>query len=243
MNKKIKIAIIIVFILIVCFAIFYVNDYYPADKIAIDSLNANDNVSVVKTSNGLLLDGPGNDTALIFYPGAKIEYTAYAPMFNDLSEKGIDCYLVEMPFNLAILGQNSADEIIDSGNYSHYFVSGHSLGGAMAASYVNSTNKTDGLILFASYSTCKIEKPVLSIYGSEDKVLNNEKYLEYKTNLPGDFSEVIIDGGCHAYFGMYGQQEGDGIPTVSNEEQIRITTYEIIKMIGEKHVSGITEEK
>ena len=72
MNKKIKIAILIVFILIACFAIFYVNDYYHADKIAIDRLNANDNVSVVKTSNGLLLDGPGNDTALIFYPGAKL---------------------------------------------------------------------------------------------------------------------------------------------------------------------------
>ena len=194
MNKIIKIAIIIVFILIACFAIFYVNDYYHADKIAIDRLNANDNVSVVKTSNGLLLDGPGNDTALIFYPGAKIEYTAYAPMFKDLSEKGIDCYLVEMPFNLALLGQNSADEIIDSGNYSHYFISGHSLGGAMAASYVNSTNKTDGLILFASYSTCKIEKPVLSIYGSEDKVLNKEKYLDSINFIEDNLTEIEIKG-------------------------------------------------
>ena len=231
MNKIIKIAIIIVFILIACFAIFYVNDYYHADKIAIDRLNANDNVSVVKTSNGLLLDGPGNDTALIFYPGAKIEYTAYAPMFKDLSEKGIDCYLVEMPFNLAILGQNSADEIIDSGNYSHYFISGHSLGGAMAASYVNSTNKTDGLILFASYSTCKIEKPVLSIYGSEDKVLNKEKYLDSINFIEDNLTEIEIKGANHAQFAYYGNQSGDGVANISASSQQKQSASAIIEFI------------
>ena len=231
MNKIIKIAIIIVFILIACFAIFYVNDYYHADKIAIDSLNANDNVSVVKTSNGLLLDGPGNDTALIFYPGAKIEYTAYAPMFKDLSEKGIDCYLVEMPFNLALLGQNSADEIIDSGNYSHYFISGHSLGGAMAASYVNSTNKTDGLILFASYSTCKIEKPVLSIYGSEDKVLNKEKYLDSINFIEDNLTEIEIKGANHAQFAYYGNQSGDGVANISASSQQKQSASAIIEFI------------
>ena len=232
MNKKIKIAIIIVFILIACFAIFYVNDYYHADKIAIDSLNANDNVSAVKTSNGLLLDGPGNDTALIFYPGAKIEYTAYAPMFKDLSEKGIDCYLVEMPFNLAILGQNSADEIIGSGNYSHYFISGHSLGGAMAASYVNSTNKTDGLILFASYSTCKIEKPVLSIYGSEDKVLNKEKYSDSINFIDDNLTELEIKGANHAQFAYYGNQSGDGVAKISASSQQKQSASAIMEFIG-----------
>lgn len=231
MNKKIKIAIIIVFILIACFAIFYVNDYYHADKIAIDSLNANDNVSVVKTSNGLLLDGPGNDTALIFYPGAKIEYTAYAPMFKDLSEKGIDCYLVEMPFNLALLGQNSADEIIDSGNYSHYFISGHSLGGAMAASYVNSTNKTDGLILFAAYSTCKIEKPVLSIYGSEDKVLNKEKYSDSINFIDDNLTELEIKGANHAQFAYYGNQSGDGVAKISASSQQKQSVSAIMEFI------------
>ena len=231
MNKIIKIAIIIVFILIACFAIFYVNDYYHADKIAIDRLNANDNVSVVKTSNGLLLDGPGNDTALIFYPGAKIEYTAYAPMFKDLSEKGIDCYLVEMPFNLALLGQNSADEIIDSGNYSHYFISGHSLGGAMAASYVNSTNKTDGLILFASYSTCKIEKPVLSIYGSEDKVLNKEKYSDSINFIDDNLTELEIKGANHAQFAYYGNQSGDGVAKISASSQQKQSASAIMEFI------------
>ena len=231
MNKKIKIAIIIVLLLIVGFAVFYINDYYHAEKLATDSLNASDNVSVVKTSNGLLLDGPGNDTALIFYPGAKVEYTAYSPLFMNLSEEGIDCYLVEMPFNLAFLGQNSADEIIDEGNYSHYFISGHSLGGAMAASYVNSTNKTDGLILFASYSTSEIEKPVLSIYGSEDKVLNMEKYDESINFIDDNLTEVEIDGANHAQFAYYGNQSGDGIAKISAQSQQEQSENAIIEFI------------
>ena len=232
MNKKIKIVIVIILLLIVGFAIFYISDYYHAEKVAVDSLNGTDNVSVIKTSNGMLLDGPGNDTALIFYPGAKIEYTSYAPLLMNLSSQGIDCYLVEMPFNLAFLGQNSADEIIDSGNYSHYFISGHSLGGAMAASYVNGTNKTDGLILFAAYSTSEIEKPVLSIYGSEDKVLNMDKYNESKGFIDENLTEVEISGANHAQFAYYGNQSGDGVAKISAESQQEECVGEIIDFIN-----------
>ena len=231
MNKKIKIDIVVILLLILGFALFYINDYYHAEKVAVDSLNSSDNVSVIKTSNGMLLDGPGNDTALIFYPGAKVEYTSYAPLFMNLSSQGVDCYLVEMPFNLAFLGQNSADEIIDDGNYSHYFLSGHSLGGVMAASYVNNTNKTDGLILFASYSTSEIEKPVLSIYGSEDKVLNVEEYNESKEFIDDNLTEFEIPGANHAQFGYYGNQSGDGTAKISAESQQGQCVNEIIEFI------------
>ena len=54
-----------------------------------------------------------------------------------------------------------------------------------------------------------------------------------KVNLPENFSEIIIDGGCHAYFGMYGFQEGDGKPTITNVEQINQTSKAISKLINE----------
>ena len=72
---------------------------------------------------------------------------------------------------------------------------------------------------------------MLSIYGSEDEVMNREKYDENKSNLPDDYTEMIIDGGCHAYFGMYGKQDGDGTPAITNEEQIRLTVENIVKMM------------
>ena len=67
----------------------------------------------------------------------------------------------------------------------------------------------------------------LSIYGSEDRVLNREQYEKNRRNLPADLKEIVLDGGCHAYFGMYGAQDGDGEPAISNAEQIRRTAEEI----------------
>lgn len=233
MNKKIKIAFLLVFAIIILFGIYYVNDYYHSEKTATDCLNSSGNVSVLKTSNGLLFDGPGNDSALIFYPGAKVEYTSYAPLLKNISNKGIDTYAVEMPFNLAILGQNSADEIIKNSSYNHYFIAGHSLGGSMAASYVNSTNNTEGLILFAAYPTNEIEKPVLSIYGSNDNVLNMEKYNDSKDLIKNNFTEFVIDGGNHAKFGYYGNQSGDGIAQISPELQQNQAANKIISFIND----------
>ena len=57
------------------------------------------------------------------------------------------------------------------------------------------------------------------VYVSEDGVLNRKKYEADRTNLPQDTTETIIDGGCHAGFGSYGAQKGDGAPVISAEEQ------------------------
>ena len=54
-------------------------------------------------------------------------------------------------------------------------------------------------------------------------MLNMEKYAEYRYNLPAAFEEYIIEGGCHAGFGSYGPQDGDGVPTITGEEQIAET--------------------
>ena len=62
-------------------------------------------------------------------------------------------------------------------------------------------------------------------------MLNHEKYDENKKNLPDNFTEIVIDGGCHAYFGMYGVQEGDGNPTISNEKQIALAVESIAEMV------------
>ena len=40
---------------------------------------------------------------------------------------------------------------------------------------------------------------------------------------PAGFEEHIIDGGCHAAFGSYGAQEGDGTASITAEEQTEMT--------------------
>jgi len=63
---------------------------------------------------------------------------------------------------------------------------------------------------------------VYSFYGSEDRVLNMEKYKECLVNFPDDVIEEVIEGGNHAYYAHYGEQEGDGTATITREEQQEI---------------------
>jgi len=145
---------------------------------------------------------------------------------------------LKMPLNLAVLDVDGAEGIQEMyPEIESWYIGGHSLGGSMAASYLSENiSEYEGLILLGSYSTTDLSNErirILSVYGSEDKVMNKEKYDEYKINLPESFSEEIIDGGCHAYFGMYGEQDGDGTPTITNVEQIQ-KTAEIINIFIKK---------
>lgn len=232
MNRKLKIGIILFLIFFFGGFLVYGQFYSHAEKVATDCLNGTDDVNVSKTSNGLLLDGPGNDTAIIFYPGAKIEYTSYLPMLTDLSEKGVDCYLVEMPFNLAFFAPGSADTIIENSNYTHYFMAGHSLGGAMAGNYVNGTeNKIDGLIYLSAHIEKEIDVPILSILGTNDGVINMESYNKAKNMTRNNFTEVMIDGANHAQFAYYGVQKGDGEAKITPESQQKQSEDAIMKFI------------
>ena len=227
MKKKIKILLIIICAGIIAYSAFYLTDYKHADETAKSYLNGTENVSVTEVSNGLFLNGSGNDTALIFYPGAKYEYISYLPMFMELSGQGVDAYIVEMPFNIAFFNEDGASEIIDNTNYTHYFIAGHSLGGFVASSYVNHTGKVDGLILLAAYPQDEINKPVLSIYGSQDKVMNIKTYNDSK-HLMDNLTEVVIDGANHGQFAYCGNQSGDGIAKITPENQQNQTVNEIL---------------
>ena len=213
----------------------YLGDYYRADEGAIAVFNAEENITVTVSDNGNVIFVPENATrGFIFYPGGKVEHRAYEPLLAELAREGVLCVIVKMPFNLAVLDINAADGIQDEyPEVEEWYIGGHSLGGSMAASYLEKNAEDyEGLILLGSYSTADLsdtDLKVLSIYGSEDKVMNREKYDENKINLPGGFTETVIDGGCHAYFGMYGTQDGDGTPTISNQEQIVFTAENIIK--------------
>ena len=233
-------SIVLVIAIIVGACAIYLGDYYRADQDAIQAFAPMNAVSFETLEDGTMVFKPDNATkGFIFYPGGKVEYTAYQPLMAACAEEGILCVLVEMPFNLAVLDMNAADGIQeDYPEIEEWYIGGHSLGGSMAASYLeNNAEDYEGLILLGSYSTADLsdtELDVLSIHGSEDKVMNHGKYADSKANLPDDFTEIVIDGGCHAYFGMYGAQDGDGTPTITNEEQIYKTASEVAKLVFDK---------
>ena len=239
-HKKLKIALLITLALIlVCVAVFfiYVNIYYEADWNSIDKLKY-DGFTVKEIEDGTSAFVPQGEhkSGVVFYPGGKVERDAYIPLMRAIASRGVLCILVDMPFNLAVFDIDRADGVCDSFGYiEHWYMAGHSLGGSMACSYVvDNLDKFEGVILLAAYSTENLKDTslrVLSIYGSADNVLNKESYVENRANLPNYFSEFIIEGGNHAYFGTYGEQDGDGKATITNKEQIDITAEQIERFV------------
>ena len=178
------------------------------------------------------------EAGLIFYPGGKVEFTAYAPLMAELAQQTILCVLLKMPLNLAVLDMDAAQGIPELfPQVAHWYLAGHSLGGSMAASFAGKQPGTyEGLILLAAYSTADLAETglkVCSLYGDRDGVLNREKYQQYRPNLPKNTLELVLEGGNHAGFGSYGPQEGDGASALEAGVQIRWTAEKILALIRE----------
>ena len=241
-KKKISLTICLslIFALILTCGI-YLSDYYKADFSEIERvLGKSENQLYEKSllKDGTLCFQPKAcaKTGFVFYPGGKVQYNAYEPLLAKLAEKGIACFLVKMPFNLAVFNINGAEEVLNQfTEIDNWFIGGHSLGGSMAASFLGK-NQFDikGLILLASYSTedfSSSDIQLLSIFGSEDGVLNLEKYTENKSHFSKNAKEVVIEGGNHAGFGFYGPQKKDGKASISSINQIEQTARLILEFI------------
>ncbi|MCF0133336.1 MAG: alpha/beta hydrolase [Blautia sp.] len=184
-------------------------------------------VLVKEIEKGYLFDGPGDENAIIFYPGGLVDYRAYAPLMQQIAGTGIDCFLVRMNYNLAFFGINKAQELQIDYSYRNWYMMGHSLGGVAAASYAaGHLEELTGIIFLASYPTKSLQADgfrALSVYGSNDGLVDRGAIEESREKMPEDYREVCIEGGSHAQFGNYGSQKKDGVPTINASEVQRQT--------------------
>ena len=89
----------------------YVSIYYHTDLEVLDSYNS---IMIDKNDyDGMITYGNRKSKkGIIFYPGGKVEYTAYEPLMKSLADKGFFCVLVRMPYNLAVLNIDAANGIL-----------------------------------------------------------------------------------------------------------------------------------
>lgn len=203
----------------------YLSTYLSQKKLTITKLD----------NNKVVFKGIETKAAFIFYPGGNVEHTAYYPLMAACASKGMMCILCQMPFDLAILKINAAKGIKNKfPEIKKWYIGGHSLGGTCAAIYLYmNPNQFTGFILLSSYSILNLSKSdlkVMSIIGTEDKVMSERRYNKFMKNLPKNFIHVKIEGGCHSYFGMFEIMKSDGKPKISNIEQIEFTADQISKL-------------
>lgn len=215
-SKKLRIALgIVVLLLALCAGAFfwYVSDYYRAEDVALDVLAQDSGLSVQDNLTVLSPSVP-SDTAIIFYPGAKVEAEAYLPLLEQIKQTGVTCILVHMPFRMAIFDANAAEDVMEQfPEIQHWYMAGHSMGGAMASQFASGhQDEIDGLILLGAYIYGDYpDEKTLTVYGSLNQSV--EDHIDYTENI------VEIEGGNHAQFGNYGPQKGDLPATISAAEQ------------------------
>lgn len=221
---------IVLLVLVILAGVFfwYVSDYYRAEDAALEIL-AQDTGITVQDNLTMLSPAAPTDTAMIFYPGAKVEAEAYLPLLDQIRQTGITCILVHMPFHMAIFDANAAEDVIDQfPAFQHWYIAGHSMGGAMASQFASDhPDQIDGLILMGAYiyGDYPAEK-TLTIYGSLNQSVEDQ--IDYTENI------VEIEGGNHAQFGNYGPQKGDLPAAISAEEQQKQTVAAIEAFLAQQ---------
>jgi hypothetical protein len=214
--------------------------YFPED------FDRGDYGGLTETNKYIQLGNSGTK-GLIFYPGGLVDPFSYVDMLNDLVTEDMTVFIAKVPYNLSILDIDHAEGIRKSfTEIKEWSIMGHSLGGSVACFEVdNNIDVYENLILLASYPAASTDLKdfggkVISIYGSQDKILDKALLNESKNqfsnvqeitdlnnlliNVKGSYF-YMIEGGNHAFFGNYGAQNGDGDATISRTEQQSIVLH------------------
>lgn len=208
---------------------------------ALAALRSDDHVTVSLDKYAVLQPASRKiSTALVFYPGARVDYRSYAAPLRRIAAEGYLVILLPVRLNLALFDVNAADRPISAfPEIRHWVVGGHSMGGTAAAAYAGRHRGIDGLVLWASYPANKTlmnsNLQILSVYGTLD-MSGVEAFEASRANLPSTAKYVIIDGGNHAQFGDYGFQPGDkeaAIPSLEQQKQVVEATVKFLKEVSE----------
>lgn len=178
---------------------------------------------------------PTVEAGFIFYPGGRVDPRAYAPAARAIAAEGYLVVIPPMPLNLAVFAPNRAQEVMTAyPAIERWAIGGHSLGGAMAATFVaKHRNTVDTLVLWASYPgkedalARRDNLAVTLIYGTRDGLSTVAKIEAARALLPPQTTFVAIEGGNHSQFGWYDQQPGDNraaIARAAQQEQIVAAT-------------------
>lgn len=191
------------------------------------ALGSTPGASFAQGSDGRLTFTPTGgqpSTGLILYPGGKVPPPAYAPAARAIAEAGHLVVIVPVPFNLAVFGIDAASDVIDDHpEIASWSVGGHSLGGSMAAQYIDAhPGAIDGLVLWASYSAADLADDgvlVSSSYGSLDAGIPSITDPANIAKLGPALVATVIEGGNHEQMGWYTGQPNDPPATIPRAEQ------------------------
>jgi pimeloyl-ACP methyl ester carboxylesterase len=206
--------------------VFWASNAAQPGPAALAALVSDARITVTQTDDYILFRPAAiqPSTGLIFYPGGRVDYRAYAPALRQIAEQGYLVVLVPVRLNLAFFDlEAGAPALTDFPTIKTWAISGHSLGGVAASIFAGNHPEIKGIVYWASYPANDSLKEsglkTLSLYGTRDGLTKPETIQQNKSLRPIDSLLIPIEGGNHAQFGDYGLQSGDLPATISPEEQ------------------------
>ncbi len=213
-----------------------------ASDVAIEAMAGGPAVTIVESTTRIELrpTAAARTTGLVFYPGALVDPRAYVPNLTPLAAAGYPVVILKLPFDIAFFDVGGAYRAMDAEPaVTRWAIGGHSLGGVAASSVAGGSDaRVRGLLLWASYPSSSLADQtrleVTSISGANDGLATPAKIDAAKAKLPPDTQYVVVDGAVHSFFGDYGEQSGDGVPTISRDEaqrQIRTASLDLMHRV------------
>lgn len=242
MKKKILKGITLILLVLFIGIGIWINASYPPSNKAFEFGMTSQVVNIIDDKNVIRFEPLENlkDSGIIFYPGGKVEPEAYNPLAYALAEKGYLTTIIKMPFNLAVMNVDAGKSvIIENPNIKHWYIGGHSLGGAMAGNFVyDYPNLIKGVFFLGAYPVKDLRNlgiDVLMINGTLDGIINKGRLANADALIPANSKRIILIGANHSQFGSYGLQKKDNKANISWQEQQTTTVDSIIELIENKH--------
>lgn len=233
-----RVALAALVLLLVAFAAFVgwaLTPLGPGTE-ALEALEGDGSVEVTETGEAILFVPRGVEptTGVVIYPGGRVDARSYAPLALEVARRGHLVAITPMPLNLAVFAPGRAGCVVDGHpGIERWVVGGHSLGGAMAAAWLeDAPSSVTGLALLAAYppaftDLAETSLAAVSLRGSADRLVTEDEWLTSGLRLPPDARLETIEGGNHAQFGDYGIQPGDGDASITASEQWQAAAREI----------------
>ena len=187
---------------------------------------------------------PGAPSGLVFICGSGVAAEAYVPMLRPVADAGFPVVIIKLPLRFAPLDSNKDEAlqrvrraIAAHGEVQRWVVSGHSLGGALAARLAHDAPGLPAALVLVGTTHPKqqdlsgLRFPVTKVFASNDGVARMADVMRNKPLLPPQTRWIEIKGGNHSQFGHYGHQLLDGDPTVSREAQQAIVTKALLEAL------------
>ena len=217
------------------------------------ALNSNTQVTVSESKDGTLIMTPAESTGrcLMFYSGAHVLNTAYAPLLNSFANIGYTVFAPKFPFNYAILNTDKAEEIMSdqflSANCQTWVGVGHSLGASALSRYVAKNPDVFESVMLLAASPRFFTKDLSNyqgnlgmVIGDRDGVINLGKWENLRDRLPETAFLVTIPGANHVQYGNY---DGpiDNEAKISRVEQQMMTLETLLILTNQYDPSLLME--